>query len=355
MRFVYLSRRANRAGYFALKHLLEESGLAPACVFLPLTRDKSGRVPNGQEATAADLIPSHAYNRHRFTGSIAELARHHSVPVVLTADINEPDAMEVFRSCDPELVVIGGGWPQLLKPHVLSHAPFGAINAHPSLLPEFRGTDIHRWQVLDGVRTSGTSVHYVENTFDTGGILAQAQFPVGPTDTPQALAERAAKATGPLLVEAITKIMSAGPGEEVGRPQGRPVGQKYFSRWPWKDLDFLRISWADDATGIARLVLASNQESYYYNGPYACHDGQPYIIRQARLQPHPSTGRRVPGRVLELTDQGPLIECGSDALLLTEVQPASRTFWPGGFHTAPALSGREFGKLLESTRGMMLA
>src|SRR5690606_20339043 len=98
MRFVYLSRVGNRAGYFALKYLLEESPYAPSCVLLPQAR---GRL--------VDPIPADAYNHHRFTGSIEDLARGHGTPVVHTNDINSPDVAELLRSHDTELVVIGGG------------------------------------------------------------------------------------------------------------------------------------------------------------------------------------------------------------------------------------------------------
>lgn len=342
LRFAYLSRPFNRAGYLALKHLLDVSDVLPSCVLLPAHNNELG-----SKTRESEQIPHQTYNHYRFTKSIAELARDHRIPVEHTSDINSSESIERLRAYDPALIVVGGGWPQLLKPGLLAQAPLGAINAHPSLLPEFRGTDVHRWQVLHGVKTSGVTIHYLENTFDTGRILAQADFPVSAIDPPQVLAERAAAETGPLMLEVLRKLSGSSPGETIGQPQGKPVGHRYFSKWPWANLEFLRISWARTATELQRLVLASTQESYYYNGAYTFYRGVPFIIRQARVYSHRVSNRAAPGRILTITEEGPVIKCGRGALLLLEVQAANDAFWPEGFHKVPPITGTEFVELIK--------
>lgn len=348
MRFVFLSRDANRAGFFALEHLLQRSEFVPSCVILPSPTRKPAQSMSGGSPLDLGPIPPHAYNHHQFTNSIPELARQHGVPVEQVEDINAFKTLRLLERHAPELIVVGGGWPQLLRPNVIACASRGAINAHPSLLPEFRGTDVHRWQIFHGVRVSGTTIHMMEQVFDTGRILTQDNFSVSPDDTPQALAEKSALVTGPLLEQAIGMVRDMRPGHVLGHPQGEPVGQSSFPRWPWQDLGFLRIRWSDSAARIERLVLSCTQESYYYNGPYANCGDQPVIIRQAKAEVFDPSGPRRPGRVVEFTAQGPLVECGTGAILLTEVQPASEAFWPEGFHTAPAIVGHAFGGMLRS-------
>ena len=64
------------------------------------------------------------------------------------------------------------------------------INIHPSLLPAFRGTEVHEQAIAEGVRISGCTVHYVIPELDAGPAIAQAAVPVHAHDTPETLAAR---------------------------------------------------------------------------------------------------------------------------------------------------------------------
>jgi phosphoribosylglycinamide formyltransferase-1 len=64
------------------------------------------------------------------------------------------------------------------------------INIHPSLLPAFKGLDVHRRVLEAGVRISGCTVHFVVPELDSGPIIAQAAVPVLPNDTEETLAAR---------------------------------------------------------------------------------------------------------------------------------------------------------------------
>ncbi len=64
------------------------------------------------------------------------------------------------------------------------------INIHPSLLPAFRGVEVHEQVIQSGVRISGCTVHYVIPELDAGPPIAQAAVPVHAGDTPESLAAR---------------------------------------------------------------------------------------------------------------------------------------------------------------------
>jgi phosphoribosylglycinamide formyltransferase-1 len=85
------------------------------------------------------------------------------------------------------------GW---LKRLVIPSSWEGRIlNIHPSLLPQFGGSGmygmhVHRAVLDAGESISGCTVHLVDNQFDHGRILAQAQVPVMPDDSPEGLQKR---------------------------------------------------------------------------------------------------------------------------------------------------------------------
>jgi phosphoribosylglycinamide formyltransferase-1 len=64
------------------------------------------------------------------------------------------------------------------------------VNIHPSILPAFKGLNVHRRVLESGTRISGCSVHFVVPELDSGPIIAQAAVPVWPGDSIDALALR---------------------------------------------------------------------------------------------------------------------------------------------------------------------
>lgn len=69
------------------------------------------------------------------------------------------------------------------------------LNIHPALLPSFGGKGMHGHHVHEavlkaGCKVSGCTVHFADQTYDTGQILVQRCCPVLPNDTPETLAKR---------------------------------------------------------------------------------------------------------------------------------------------------------------------
>jgi phosphoribosylglycinamide formyltransferase 1 len=69
------------------------------------------------------------------------------------------------------------------------------INIHPALLPKYGGKGMYGNFVHEAVvnakeAESGITIHYVDEHYDNGDIIFQAQCPVHPFDTPEMLAER---------------------------------------------------------------------------------------------------------------------------------------------------------------------
>jgi phosphoribosylglycinamide formyltransferase-1 len=68
------------------------------------------------------------------------------------------------------------------------------VNIHPSLLPAFKGLNVHEQALATGVRVSGCTVHYVVPELDSGPTILQEEVPVEPNDTPATLAARVLEA-----------------------------------------------------------------------------------------------------------------------------------------------------------------
>jgi folate-dependent phosphoribosylglycinamide formyltransferase PurN len=87
------------------------------------------------------------------------------------------------------------------------------LNIHPALLPAFGGKGmygkrVHEAVLASGVKVSGCTVHFADDTYDTGPILVQKCVPVKEGDDPGTLAARVFAAECEAYPEAIRLIAS---------------------------------------------------------------------------------------------------------------------------------------------------
>jgi phosphoribosylglycinamide formyltransferase-1 len=95
----------------------------------------------------------------------------------------------LLKDAGVELVVLAG-YMRMIKAPLLDAFPRRIINIHPSLLPAFPGLDAWKQAVEAKAERSGCTVHYVDAGMDTGEIIARAEVPVLPDDTPETLHAR---------------------------------------------------------------------------------------------------------------------------------------------------------------------
>ena len=129
----------------------------------------------------------------------------HPDPDRLDAAIH--DALTAAR-CD---LIVLAGFMKMIGPRVLRSFANRIINIHPALLPRHGGKGmfgmhVHRAVIASGERTWGVSVHLVDEEYDHGRILAQAEVPVAHDDTPESLAERVLRKEHEFLPEVLSKI-----------------------------------------------------------------------------------------------------------------------------------------------------
>ena len=91
-----------------------------------------------------------------------------------------------------DLVCLAGFLSQLQIPDDYA---WRIINIHPALLPAFggkgmHGRHVHQAVLQSGEKISGCTVHFADQTYDTGPILIQRTCPVLADDTPDTLAKR---------------------------------------------------------------------------------------------------------------------------------------------------------------------
>ena len=137
--------------------------------------------------------------------------------VVARREFDSPDAFseQIFETCDEAGVdlVCCAGWLALLR--IPTRYEHRVINVHPSLLPAFGGKGMYgrrvHQAVLDhGCKLSGCTVHFLDDRYDGGPIIAQRTCEVRDDDTAESLATRVQAEERLAFPEAIAAIARGG-------------------------------------------------------------------------------------------------------------------------------------------------
>jgi formyltetrahydrofolate-dependent phosphoribosylglycinamide formyltransferase len=102
--------------------------------------------------------------------------------------------MRVLGAAGADTIALAG-YLRRLPSAVVAAFPQRIVNVHPSLLPSFGGQgmygeNVHRAVLEYGCKVSGCTVHFVDESYDTGPIILQRAVPVEDGDTPETLAAR---------------------------------------------------------------------------------------------------------------------------------------------------------------------
>jgi phosphoribosylglycinamide formyltransferase 1 len=99
------------------------------------------------------------------------------------------------------------GYMRILTGGFVRQFPERLLNIHPSLLPAFPGLDAQHQALQHGVKVSGCTVHFVDESLDSGPILLQTTVPVLDDDTVETLSDRILEQEHRIYSEAIRWVL----------------------------------------------------------------------------------------------------------------------------------------------------
>jgi phosphoribosylglycinamide formyltransferase 1 len=142
-----------------------------------------------------------------------ERARRHGVPAMALDATQRADGLaRILESYAIDYIALAG-YLRFVPTAVTRQWRGRIVNVHPSLLPSFGGAGmygirVHQAVIDAGVRVTGVTVHFVDEAYDRGPIIAQSPVPVLPGDTPEVLAQRVLSvehAVYPVAVDAVAR------------------------------------------------------------------------------------------------------------------------------------------------------
>lgn len=124
-----------------------------------------------------------------------------------TREEHELEIISLLRGAKVDLVCLAG-YMRLLSPCFVEAFRGRVLNIHPSLLPSFPGLDAQRQALAHGVKVSGCTVHFVDETLDGGPIIMQRAVPVIDSDTVETLSARILEQEHKLYPEAVARVLA---------------------------------------------------------------------------------------------------------------------------------------------------
>lgn len=185
----------------------------------------------------------------------------------------------------------------------------GFINIHPSLLPEYRGPNPYSSVIMNEEAETGVSLHFMDETFDTGDIVAQKRLPISQIETMGTLFNRLNVLGLDMLLETLKKYEN----EPLSR-QKQPAGT--FKYGKSMSNENIIINYEKSAKEIESFIRALNpfvlaQTSFREN-----------IIKvfTAEIIEEDFQTIGLPGTIVKVYDEKFYVKTGKGFLAMTSMQ-----------------------------------
>jgi methionyl-tRNA formyltransferase len=126
--------------------------------------------------------------------------------VIRVPSVNSPAARDALRRLKPAVVVVNG--TRIIGRETLRAVTAPFINTHAGITPHYRGAHGGYWALADGrPDLAGSTVHLVDEGIDTGAIIRQATFAVGPEDSFATYPYLHVGVAIPILIDAVEQVL----------------------------------------------------------------------------------------------------------------------------------------------------
>lgn len=168
----------------------------------------------------------------------------------VTRGISKSKGLAFVRRLTPDLILSIYS-KEILSAELLQIPRYGTLNLHPGYLPEYKGVSPVFWNLVNGEKFAGATLHVVDPGIDTGAVISRARIPITDCQSEHKLYERCNAAGKELLFKFLTDFFSH-PYRLPQRHKNKLKGGKYYSLptnaavtkflkngnrfWSWKQL-----------------------------------------------------------------------------------------------------------------------
>ncbi len=231
------------------------------------------------------------------------------LPVYQPTSLKSGDFQESMKRLAPDIFVVVAF--RILPAPLFAIPRFGAVNAHGSLLPKYRGAAPIHWAVYHGEKETGITTFKIDRSVDTGGILLQRSLPILDKDTTGTLYDTMKILAAELLVETLD-------GLEDGSLQARPQNNETATPAPKIFPEMGELDFSRRAVDLVNHIRAFNP----FPGCYFMLGDHKVKIFEAEALPSPDAA--APGQLIMADKKSFAIGCGEGLLKPLQLQLPGR-------------------------------
>ena len=236
--------------------------------------------------------------------------KSYNLPEIHSRSVNSKKFKTELLKLNPDIILVGS-WGEKISKEIYDIPTIATINAHPSLLPKYRGPNPYFWVIKNQEQMSGVSFHLVDGDFDTGAILAQEEIKIFSSDTGKSLKDRTVLTARGVVCELLKDL-----SEDIIIPLTQSEEKSTYYSYPCDtELDFSKSAEENYAT-IRAIYPWDN--AYFYNNDNTCLA----VLPQGTEIVENCSEYKEPGTIVECSWENKTIGvlCGNNKILLMHVE-----------------------------------
>ncbi len=186
-------------------------------------------------------------------------------------DINSQNVVDKIKEKQPDLLITAH-FEKLIKKEIIEIPRMGCLNLHPSLLPYYRGMAPQHWPIINGEQETGITIHFIDETADTGNIVLQKRIPLSDQMYVSDLQQIWTKMYQTVMCEAVEQVVNGYKGIEQNKVEGSYYGKLRPSQ--------CRMNLEGSIKNAYNLIRGVSMP---YHGAYIANEKSVFIIWKAEI------------------------------------------------------------------------
>jgi len=248
----------------------------------------------------------HHQSGHQWSSQVQKFSKDYGVPRRTVTNVNDPDALDMVKSINPDVIFSVNNW-DVIRSELRSIPPDGIINFHNGPLPRYRGVNAPSWAIINRERDYSVAWHFVEETIDTGDIVATKTFTLSPEETAVSLMFRCIEAGVELFPSLLDRYAA---GHLDPRPQTGTV--HYYSAKDSPNQGYLDLNQTfEQLSALVRGLSFRPFENQFTYPKIRIANRTLLVSSIARVRNREESERWTCGEVRQIVD-GSIVVCAAD-------------------------------------------
>lgn len=145
------------------------------------------------------------FTRKEITVNTEKFCKENGISVHKTKDIYSPEAIDIIRKNNPDILLLSGGYG-ILKEPLLSITRLGVLSYHHGDMRRYRGQPPAFWELYNNEKEMGITVQVLTTGLDCGIPVEEKTLEIKKDDTLKKLQDRAAKESVNMMYLALKKL-----------------------------------------------------------------------------------------------------------------------------------------------------